>query len=69
MKAYIVPIQHDGTEGPTMGVTKEYKGVHTLVRYGAPKNGAWNLHVHYNWDDRYKPADTIIRVKDGTVCV
>ena len=65
MKAWIVPVNPDGTENMTFGVTNEYKSERTLLQYGAPKKGDWNLHVHYDWSNCYKTADKIIQIRRG----
>ena len=67
MRAWIVSVNSDGTEELARGITNEYKSEKTLLRYGLPKVGRWNLHVHRNWETRYYKADKIISVLDGQI--
>jgi len=68
MRAWVARIPScGGSSYMTSHITNEYKSLTTLLKYGAPAAGTWELHIHNSWDNKHAPADIVLRVKDGQV--
>lgn len=60
MKAFVTK-----PAGLSLFVTKEYKTLKNLIRYGVKpyiKNEV-DVEVYHNWDNRYKAPDAVVRIK------
>ena len=63
MKAYIYDANPDGTDKIGSGrITSTYRSYTAMLRYYIRtklRPGIYNVHIHDNWDTRYKTADCI----------